>query len=338
MCQFVLFSASLICHKTHALPRIVAIFLTLLFFLTGKTFSRVENFPRTDEASQIGSLTDIPGRSFAISQAFTGYPDGSVADLMVHQMAMQTALATDPSESLSDIMSMGKKAFHEMLQEEMRQLEHAQIDVSKDSRYFHALGKSYKAMGPGFDSLSSQANQILEQRSNGETSIDIIDKTAAGATFMANPETAAFKALGALAAAGKAFSSTSRALHWADEAVGAANSAPARVFWSGGDEARLAAEAFAKQSGGVTLEMTAAGQRLQQATKGMDWADAKPLWETASADFARGATGTVNVFQNGTRGVSLESVWRGVEYPLLKQQGNGIIYNVTTPLGPVRVP
>jgi hypothetical protein len=118
----------------------------------------------------------------------------------------------------------------------------------------------------------------------------------------------------------------------------AANSGPARVFWSGGDEARLAAEAFAGKSGGVTLEMTAAGQRLQQITKGMDWADAKPLWEAASANFARGATGTVNVFQHGTRGVSLESVWRGVEYPLLKQQGNGIIYNVTTPLGPVKVP
>jgi hypothetical protein len=91
----------------------------------------------------------------------------------------------------------------------------------------------------------------------------------------------------------------------------AENSASARVFWSGGDEARLAAEASAKQTRGVTLEMTAAGQRLQQITKGMDWADAKPLWEAASADFARGATGTVNVFQNGTRGVSLESVWRG---------------------------
>jgi hypothetical protein len=111
----------------------------------------------------------------------------------------------------------------------------------------------------------------------------------------------------------------------------AANSAPARVFWSGGSEARLAAEAFAKQSGGVTLEMTAAGQRLQGITKGMDWADAKPLWEAASADFARGASGSVNVFQNGTRGVSLDSVWRGVEYPILKQQGNGIIYNVTKP-------
>jgi hypothetical protein len=111
----------------------------------------------------------------------------------------------------------------------------------------------------------------------------------------------------------------------------AANSAPARVFWSGGSEARLAAEAFAKQSGGVTLEMTAAGQRLQGITKGMEWADAKPLWEAASADFARGASGSVNVFQNGTRGVSLESVWRGVEYPILKQQGNGIIYNVTKP-------
>ena len=118
----------------------------------------------------------------------------------------------------------------------------------------------------------------------------------------------------------------------------AAASAPARVFWSGGAEARLAAESFAKANGATTLEMTEAGQRLQQITKGMDWADAKPLWEAASRDFAQGASGPVHVFQNGNRGVSLESIWRNVEYPILKQNGNGIIYNVTTPAGPVRLP
>jgi RHS repeat-associated protein len=41
MCQFVLFSTSSVCHKTHALPRILTIFLTLLFFLTGEAFPLV---------------------------------------------------------------------------------------------------------------------------------------------------------------------------------------------------------------------------------------------------------------------------------------------------------
>jgi hypothetical protein len=115
----------------------------------------------------------------------------------------------------------------------------------------------------------------------------------------------------------------------------AANSG-GRVFWSGGDAAREAAEAFAKASGGTTLEMTAVGQRLQQTTKGLDWlTEAKPMWEAASADFARGATGPVNVFQNGSRGVSLESVWRGTEFPLLQQQGNPLNYHIVMPNGVV---
>jgi RHS repeat-associated protein len=118
----------------------------------------------------------------------------------------------------------------------------------------------------------------------------------------------------------------------------AAKRTPMRVFWSGGDEARLAAEAFAKANGATTLEMTAAGQRLQQITKGMDWADAKPLWEAASREFAEGATETVHVFQSGTRGVSLQSVWRNVEYPILQKNGINIIYSVTTPVGPIRIP
>ncbi len=111
-----------------------------------------------------------------------------------------------------------------------------------------------------------------------------------------------------------------------------------RVFWSGGDEARSAAEAFAKANGSTTLEMTSAGQELQKLTQGMDWVDAKPLWEAASRDFAEGAQGAVHVFHNGSRGVSLESVWRNIEYPVLRENGNDIIYNVTTSSGTVKVP
>jgi hypothetical protein len=62
------------------------------------------------------------------------------------------------------------------------------------------------------------------------------------------------------------------------------------------------------------------------------------MWEKASADFARGVGGEVNVFQNGTRGVSLESFWRTVEYPILQKQGNKIIYHVVTPGGVTTLP
>jgi RHS repeat-associated protein len=105
------------------------------------------------------------------------------------------------------------------------------------------------------------------------------------------------------------------------------------VFWSGGADAMDAAKAFAEANGGTTLEMTSMGQQLTQATRGMDWlTKAKPLWQNASADFARGAQGEVNVFQNGA-GVSLESIWRGTEFPILQQQGNPIVYHIVLPNG-----
>lgn len=108
-----------------------------------------------------------------------------------------------------------------------------------------------------------------------------------------------------------------------------AEMAPGRVFWSGGSTASDAAQAWARANGATTLEMTAAGQRVAQATKGLDWlTEAKPMWQQASADFARGAQGEVHVFQSGTRGVSLESVWHVTEYPILQEQGNTFIYHV----------
>jgi hypothetical protein len=88
------------------------------------------------------------------------------------------------------------------------------------------------------------------------------------------------------------------------------------VFWSGSSEARAAAEQFATENGGQTLEMTARGQELEAAN--LDWPEAQPQWDAASADFASGATGDVHVFQ-AAEGVRLGSTWARVEYPILNQ-------------------
>ena len=109
-----------------------------------------------------------------------------------------------------------------------------------------------------------------------------------------------------------------------------------RVFWSGGEAAKNAAEAWAKANGATTLEMTTKGQELIALTKDMEWAEARPLWVNASKEFAEGAKGEINVFHNAN-GVSLQSVWREVEYPLLKD--SIINYHVVWPnIGSVRVP
>ena len=81
---------------------------------------------------------------------------------------------------------------------------------------------------------------------------------------------------------------------------------PTRVFWSGGSTARTAAEKRALENGGTTLEMTPAGRAVTSATQDMPWSQAKPLWDQASAEFAHGASGTVEVFHNA-EGVSLKA-------------------------------
>ncbi len=108
-----------------------------------------------------------------------------------------------------------------------------------------------------------------------------------------------------------------------------------RVFWSGGKVAQKAAEAWAKVNNATTLEMTKAGQRLQETTKGLDWlTQARPQWVAASQEFAAGATGEVHVFHN-SGGVSLQSIWATVEYQALMLNPNvtQIIYHVVMPNG-----
>jgi len=98
-----------------------------------------------------------------------------------------------------------------------------------------------------------------------------------------------------------------------------------RVFWSGGSVAQSAANTWATANNAITLEMTEAGQGLQAITKEMDYlTEAKPLWEAASAEFAQGATGTVNVFLNAA-GIDPESIWLTIEEPILIENGVKII-------------
>ena len=91
-----------------------------------------------------------------------------------------------------------------------------------------------------------------------------------------------------------------------------------RVFWSGGTAAMNEAADYAASRGLTTLEMTRAGKNLTKLTTGMPWEVAGPMWKRLSTVYAKGAKGPVVVVQNATSGVSLESVWRTVEYPILK--------------------
>ncbi|HKK61083.1 MAG TPA: RHS repeat-associated core domain-containing protein, partial [Bacteroidales bacterium] len=100
-----------------------------------------------------------------------------------------------------------------------------------------------------------------------------------------------------------------------------------RVFWSGGEKAMNAAANYAKAKGMTTLEMTRAGSNLTNLAKGFPWSKAGPLWQRLSTAYAKGAKGTVHVFHN-SRGIGTNSVWRTIEYPILKQNGVNIIYHV----------
>jgi RHS repeat-associated protein len=98
------------------------------------------------------------------------------------------------------------------------------------------------------------------------------------------------------------------------------------VFWSGSPQARAAAEAFAKQTGGKTLEMTRTGKLLDAMTNKRTYPFLKSVWNAASRRFAKRAGSSTHVFQSA-KGVRLKSVWATKEYPRLIKQGTNIIYH-----------
>jgi len=98
-----------------------------------------------------------------------------------------------------------------------------------------------------------------------------------------------------------------------------------RIFWSGGNVAKNAAADFASSHGMKTLEMTTGGRIMNSISPFLPRWVSSPVWNKLSSNFAKGAIGDINVFQNAA-GVSLNSTWRLVEYPILKSQN--IIYHI----------
>ncbi|MCK6472892.1 MAG: hypothetical protein L6R28_14205 [Planctomycetes bacterium] len=107
------------------------------------------------------------------------------------------------------------------------------------------------------------------------------------------------------------------------------------VFWSGGRLAEDAARSFADANNGVVIGDTVSGRSLASATEGIPWSQAKPQWTSLSEEFARTASGEVNVFQNA-QGLKLDSIWRN-EYMVLKENPNvtKINMNIVLPDGSV---
>lgn len=94
-----------------------------------------------------------------------------------------------------------------------------------------------------------------------------------------------------------------------------------RVFWSGGQPAKEAAEAFAKADGSKTLEMTAVGRTLEKLPYNRFTAK---LWDASSAGFAATARGNANVFIGPSfRGAG--STFGRIEGPILRFKGNPIL-------------
>ena len=91
----------------------------------------------------------------------------------------------------------------------------------------------------------------------------------------------------------------------------------AAVFWAGGRVAEDAARTFAKANGGTVLADTAVGRALAQSAPTIQ---TRAQWLRLSQDFARSASGEVNVFQNA-RGVPLDTMWRN-EYEILMTNPN----------------
>lgn len=106
------------------------------------------------------------------------------------------------------------------------------------------------------------------------------------------------------------------------------------VFWSGRSPALEAARVFTSNNPGrVVLEDTSKGIELTNITKEMDWIDAKPLWNNASAEFAENAVADFNagkishvdVFINDAHYSGSISVWESVEKPILVKNNIPIV-------------
>lgn len=89
-----------------------------------------------------------------------------------------------------------------------------------------------------------------------------------------------------------------------------------RVFWSGSEFAKLRAMSFARARGLQTLEMTFSGSIMNTLNPILPRFISRPIWNSLSASWARGATGNTHFF-GATSGIRPTSIWLNVERPIL---------------------
>jgi len=102
-----------------------------------------------------------------------------------------------------------------------------------------------------------------------------------------------------------------------------------RVFWSGGDVAKVAAREFARRIGGKTLEQTALGRLLEigNKTPGLGYLRLQPLWDAASESFASDAQGTVYFIGNqGGRTFTEIEAPALAQNPMVNLAPNGFVW------------
>jgi hypothetical protein len=88
------------------------------------------------------------------------------------------------------------------------------------------------------------------------------------------------------------------------------------VFYSGPGQG-VRATAFAKRTGGMTIEMTAGGRALaaDPVFQALSPAEQFKIWQSASTPFANEASGGINAF---IRGALPDRTFRSIEEPLLR--------------------
>jgi hypothetical protein len=109
-----------------------------------------------------------------------------------------------------------------------------------------------------------------------------------------------------------------------------------RVYWSG-DAALNPAKAFASSTGATIIINTDGSSLTKKQTEHANKEQTIKLWSEYSADFARSTTGEVHVFISNREQITDEGehysdltdprIWRDVEFPILNQQGNPIVYH-----------
>ena len=88
------------------------------------------------------------------------------------------------------------------------------------------------------------------------------------------------------------------------------------VLYSGGEQARQAATAFANYTGGTTIDPTVIGQVADAAAK-TPGANFTAVWSQASAAFCNQASGVVNAFVSNSAYRGVDSIFWSVEMPTL---------------------